>query len=464
MRNSEIKNKQQSATTKQKTETQQASTEHSAADQPKQEKMGTFYALKFPGFRLLWFGSLFSTFSQWVQQSTLSWVVFDMTGSGTLLGTVNGFRLVPNLIISPISGLAADIFDKKKILMYAQLPLLIMTLSMGVLFAFGKVEVWHLMLFALLSGIPSAIFQPVRSSVIPVVVPRSALPNAAAMNSGAVTFTRILGPGAAGIMIAALGPSGNFFIQAAAYAMVMVSIFMMALPPIPKKSTTFASVKRDFADGFSYCIKNKAVRILMVMALFGPFFIMPFQALIAIFAKETFHAGPQGFGYLLAASGAGAVLGALVVGSANKVERRGLIQLFGIIGFGASIITFAFMTHFWLAIIMMMFTGAFQLFFLTTNQALVQLSVPPKLMGRVSGILSIEAGLLPVGATLAGFLSDVIGEKDTVIIMGSMCIGLGLLLLFFVPMVRNMGPGVAMRAQKELEEKDALAVAARAKG
>ncbi len=389
--------------------------------------------------------------------------MYEMTGSGTLLGTANGFRLIPNLIISPISGLAADIFDKKKILIYAQLPLLVMTLVMGVLFAIDKVEVWHLMTFALLSGIPSAIFQPVRSSVIPVVVPRSALPNAAAMNSGAVTFTRILGPGVAGIMIAALGPAGNFFIQAFAYALVMASIFMMVLPQTPKKATTLASVKKDFSEGFSYCVKNRAVRILMVMALFGPFFIQPFQAIIAIFAKDTFNAGPQGFGYLLAASGAGAVLGALLIGSANKIEKRGYIQLFGIIGFGASIIAFALVTHFWLAIIMMMFTGAFQLFFLTTNQALVQLSVPPKLMGRVSGILSIEAGLLPIGALAAGFLSDVIGEKDTVIIMGSLCIGLGLLLLFFVPMIRNMGPAVAMQAQKELEEKEALAAAGRTK-
>lgn len=201
----------------------------------------------------------------------------------------------------------------------------------------------------------------------------------------------------------------------------------------------------------------------MVMALFGPFFIHPFQALVAIFAKETFNAGPQGFGYLLAASGTGAVLGALVVGSANRIERRGLIQLFGIIGFGASIIAFAFTTHLWLGLITMGFTGAFQLFFLTTNQALVQLSVPPKLMGRVSGILSIEAGLLPVGALLAGFMSDVIGEKDTVIIMGSLCIIFGVLLLFLVPMVRNMGPSVAMRAQKEFEEKEALATTSRVK-
>ncbi|MSQ32262.1 MAG: MFS transporter [Dehalococcoidia bacterium] len=459
MKNSDPKNKDQAPDQQQQSKNQNAIPGQAPAGQPVPDKMGTFYALKFPGFRLLWFGSLFSTFSQWIQQATLSWVVYDMTGSGTLLGTVNGFRLVPNLIISPISGLAADLFDKKKILIYAQLPLLIMTLGMGVLFAFGKVETWHLLTFALLSGIPSAIFQPVRSSVIPVVVPRSALPNAAAMNSGAVTFTRILGPGAAGIMIAALGPSGNFFIQAAAYAMVMASIFIMVLPKAPKKATTLASVKKDFADGFAYCIKNKAVRILMVMALFGPFFIQPFQSLVAIFAKETFHSGPQGFGYLLAASGGGAVLGALVVGSANKVEKRGYIQLFGIIGFGVSIIFFALVTHFWLGLIMMMFTGAFQLFFLTTNQALVQLSVPPKLMGRVSGILSIEAGLLPVGSILSGFSSDVIGEKDTVIIMGAMCIGLGLLLLFFVPMVKNMGPSVAMRAQKELEEKETPSMA-----
>ncbi|MSQ32146.1 MAG: MFS transporter [Dehalococcoidia bacterium] len=164
-------------------------------------KIGTFYSITLRNFRLLWIGSLFLNFSQWVQTTTLSSLVYDMTGSGTLLQTINSIRSFPNLVVSPVSGLIADRVDRRKFMIYAQLPLLMMTLIMGILLAFGLVKVWHLMVFAILSGIPAAVNQPVRSSVTPMIVPRFAMPNAVALNSGVFTFTRIIGPAAAGLLL-----------------------------------------------------------------------------------------------------------------------------------------------------------------------------------------------------------------------------------------------------------------------
>ncbi len=420
------------------------------------ENMGTFYSLKFRNFRFLWLGSVFTTFANWVQQTTLSWLVFDMTGSGTLLGTVNSLRNIPSLVVGPISGIAADRIDKRKLLILAELPLLIMTFILGVMFAFDVVEVWHLMVFALLTAIPNGIYQPVRRAIVSYIVPRNALPNAVALNSGAVTFPRIIGPALAGVMIATLGATGNFFIQSAAYALVMLSIYMMAMPKsevVAKKAGEKpASIKSDLKEGINYCFKNKAVKSLMIMALFSPLFINSFSPLLAVFAKEEFNSGPQGFGYLLAGSGSGAVIGSLFVSSLNKVEKRGLIQIAGLIGFGAAAVCLTFATSLWIAFPIMMFSGAFQLFFLSTNQALIQLSVPRHLMGRVSGILTIESGVGPIAILLAGISLDVIGLKPTVSIIGISCIVLGFLVLFFMPRIRNLGPQSALAAQKEAEQ------------
>ena len=417
-------------------------------------KIGTFYSLTLRNFRLLWIGSLFSNFSQWVQSTTLSAVVYNMTGSGTLLQTINGIRSLPNLVIAPVSGLVADRVDRRKLMIYTQLPLLAMTLIMGILFAFGVVKVWHLMVFAILSGIPGAVNQPVRSSVTPMIVPRFAMPNAVALNSGVFTFTRIIGPAAAGVMLA-LSPATNFFIQSSAYALVMLTIYMTVIPNInrgPKK----ASLKADFAEGFRYCVKNKAVRVLMVMGTFNPILVTPFQALLVIFAKEDFHMGSAGFGYLLAASGGGAVIGAVVIASLNTFEKRGMIQLSGMIVWGALVVLFTLVHAFWLAILVMMAIGAFQLVFIATNQAMIQLSVPSKMMGRVTGIMAVQQGVLPVGSILIGVLTDVIGHKDTTIFIGTLSLILGLVLLA-IPKIRNMGPTSAMQAQKEAEAAMGLA-------
>lgn len=414
------------------------------------EKMGTFYSLGIFNYRMLWIGSFFTSFAQWVQQTTLSWLVFDMTGSGTLLGTVNGIRTFPNLILSPLGGVVADRVDRKRLLIYAEVPLLLLTVAMGVLLAFGIVGVWHLMAFALLSGLPGALVMPVRQAIVPMVVPRPALPNAAALNSAAFTFTRIIGPGAAGLLIAFAGPSGNFFIQAAAYGLVMVTLFKLMMPKqeVVRKRASFRS---DISEGIRFCSKNKAVRILVFTSLFNPLLVTPFQVLLAIFAKNVFHAGPQGLGYLLAASGTGAFLGALVVASANRIERRGLILLIGMILWGCAVVAFPFAPSLFPAMAIMVGVGVFQLMFFATNNALIQLSVPPKLMGRVTGIISIEQGIMPIGALMAGASADIIGVKLTVVIMGLLCLVAGLSLLVFVPMLRNMSPSTALQAQKDAE-------------
>ena len=412
--------------------------------------MGMFYTLGIRNFRLLWIGSLFSNFAMWVQSTTLNVVVYDMTGSGTLLGTVNGIRSFPTMILAPLSGVVADRFDRKALMLYAQLALLMMTFVMGLLLAFGIAEVWHVMAFAVLSGVPSAINQPVRAAITPMTVPRAALPNAAALNSGAFTFTRIIGPGAAGIIILAVGSASNFFIQAGAYGLVMVTIYMMVLPR-GGQAKRGASVLFDLKEGFKYCYKNKAIRVLVLMGLFNPIFVLPFQTLLVVFSKDVFDSGSAGVGYLLAGSGTGAVIGALAVASANKIERRGLFQLTGMILFGLSIALFTFAQNIWVAIVIIMFTGAFQLLVLTTNQALIQLSVPPKLMGRVNGIMAIEQGMSFVGAFLGGWMTDVVGPQETVLVLGLICSALGLFMILFFPKIRNMGPATALQAQKDAE-------------
>ncbi len=374
-----------------------------------------------------------------------------MTGSGAALGAINAFGFVPSLILSPLSGAAADRFDRKNLMIYTQLLLLIPSLTLGVMFVLDAVNIWILMAFAFLSGIPLAMTQPIRSAVVPMLVPREALPNAAALNSGAFVISRLVGPSLAGLLIVIVGAGANFFIQSVAYAIVMAMVFLLHLPKIAP-SLRKQSFTGEITQGFKYAMTNKAVRALILMGIFQSLFIQPYlQTLLVIFSKDVFHAGSQGLGLLLGATGVGSAVGVLFMASLNRIEKRGLVQLVALGAFGICAVLFPFAQSLWLGLVIMVVAGIFQVLFLTTNQALVMLAVPGKLMGRVSGILALQQGLLPIGALLSGFMRDLVGLKETAISMGLVCICSALLIAVLSPRVRNLGPATAMQAQEEAE-------------
>jgi MFS family permease len=383
-----------------------------------QSKGGTFRSLRHHDFRMIWIGTLFSSSGQWIQQVTLGWLVYQMTGSGVALGAVNGARAIPLLFLGPLGGVAADRVDRKRLMLATQFFLAATAAIIATTIVAGQLQLWHLFTFSLLTGVAWAFNMPVRQSVVPNLVPERNLMNALALNSAGFNITRIAGPSLAGLMISALGPAENFYLQAFAYLCVSLTVAQIAIPRLPR-TTHQGSVRQNLVDGARFVWRHGTLRLQMMLALVPVVIALPYSSLMPIFARDVLHRGPGGFGLMMAAPGLGAVLGTLTIASLANIRRKGVVMLGAIFMLGISLVAFSLSRFFILSIVLLVGVGAAQMAYMTTNQTLLQLSIPDELRGRVMGIYMLNQGLLPVGTLFAGVLADVASAPMAVTLMGA---------------------------------------------
>jgi MFS family permease len=399
----------------------------------------TFTSLSHRNYRYLWFGTVFMSAGQWIQQVTLGWIVYDLTGSSVLLGVLNGLRALPFLVASPIAGVFADRMDRRQLMLGCECFLALLTLLMGVVVASGKLAVWHLFTFTLLTGIAWAFVDPIRQSLVPVLVPKADLMNAVALNSAAFNMTKVIGPSLGGLLIVAFGAAGNFFVQAAAYALVLLIVYRMVVPATPgeaRRTSPLANLK----EGLSYVWSNPIVFALMTAALVPRVFAMPFQTLMPVFQKDVLQVGPEGLGMLLAAPGLGALLAGLALATlSSRIKRQGVFMLVSLVVLGFLMILFSWTRSFPLSLLTLVCQGVFQIFYMATTHTMIQLIVPDRLRGRVMSIYALDRGLMPVGSLFAGVCAHYVGAPVTVTLMGAIVIVLALLIAWRAPVVRGLG-------------------------
>jgi len=382
----------------------------------------TFASLRYRDYRLLWIGTLFSSSGQWIQQVSIGWLTYTLTGSPLLLGLVNGLRAVPLLLLGPVGRVAADRLDRKRLMLTTQLFLMTVTAIFATIIFTGHAHVWNIVVFSLLTGVAWAFNMPVRQSIVPNLVPRGALMNAMALNSAGFNLTRVVGPSLAGLLIAAVGIAGNFYLQALAYVGVASMIWMMRIPPRTTEPQE-VSVRQHLAEGARFVWRHPTLRTQMALALVPVVVALPYISLMPVFAKDVLHVGPGGFGLLMAAPGLGAVLGTLTIASARDVRRKGLLLFGSLVALGASLVLFSQSRSFPLSLALLVVAGAFQMTYMTTNQTMVQLTTPDELRGRVMGIYMLNQGLLPFGSLLAGALANAWSAPLAVTLMGgSVCV------------------------------------------
>ena len=375
---------------------------------------------------------------QWVQQVTLGWLLYDLTGNSILLGALNGLRAAPFLITGPMAGVAADRMDRRKLLIYTQWVLIVTAILMGALVASPYLHVWHIFLFTLITGIAWTITEPVRMSVIPNVVPKEDLANAVALNSGGFNLMKVIGPALGGALIAWFGAAENFFVQAIAYSGVLVMIYLMHIPPHPtpaKRATALANLK----EGFAYVWSTPAVLALMTLAYVPRIFAVPYQTLMPVFQKDVLKIGPEGLGLLMAAPGVGAVMAVLTMASVgHRIKRQGLLLVGSIVVLGGLLIFFSQITWFPLALATLVTVGAFQMFFLASTATILQLIVPDELRGRVLSLYMLDRGFMPLGALFVGTTAHFIGAPLAVATMGAIVIALTVVVAGRIPAIRTL--------------------------
>jgi MFS family permease len=379
---------------------------------------GTFRSLRYRDYRLLWISTLFTSAGQWFQQITVGWLVFELTGSAFLLGAINGIRALPLLLLAPIGGVAADRVDRKFLLQSTSVLAFVSSAVLTLILFAGELRLWHLFAFTLLTGVVWSFNNPVRQSIVVNLVPKHDLMNALALNSAGFNITRILGPAAAGAILALVGAWENFGLQTIAYIGVFLMVAPMAIPAASRAASV--SVRANLAEGMRYVWTHKTLRTQLILAFVPTILAFPYMALMPIFAADVLGRGEGGYGVMGSAIGVGAVLGTLGLATLSNVKRRGMLVLVSVFILGASLMAFAVSRSFELSLVILALTGASQMIYLTTNQTILQLTVPDELRGRVMGIYMLSQGMMPVGGLLGGALAEATSAPTTVFALGSM--------------------------------------------
>ncbi len=403
------------------------------------EKIGTLSSLRIPNFRLLLTGTTLSNAAQWIQQVTLSWLVYNLTGSGTMLGTINLVRSVSSLGMIPMAGILIDRMKRRRLLMINNGWLFTITLALGFLLLFGHNQMLYLFIFSFLAGIVGTIDNTLRQVLVFDLVPRSHTPNGMALIQTGWSLMRSFGPAIGGFLLLWFGPGGNFLVQAGAYALIVITILQIQFPA--RESVAFqSSPLENIKEGIRYVMKERITRTFMMMGFILPLFIIPiYNILPPIYAVEVFgDESGRVLGFLMAAVGTGGIAGGVVTASLGHLERRGLLQLVSLFLLSMSLIGFAFSTTLLIALLFLALSGFFEIIFLTTNQTLLQLSIPDNLRGRVTSVVNLNMALMPLGGLLAGVGSDLLGGPRMItIIMAGITAAIVVFVLLCSPTVRN---------------------------
>ena len=280
----------------------------------------------FPNYRWLWGSSLCAYCSMWIQAATISWLAYDITGSTTVVGAILAVRVIPLLSLAPLSGVAADRYDRRKLLQYAQWLSAATVMVFGLLLAFDRVSTWMLFAFTIILGAGNVIDRPSRHSTVFDLVPREIVPKAVALNIMGNSSMRVLGPAIAGLLIAAIGAAGNFFIQGALYLASGLLVYLVAFPP-RKPAPGRVSAWSELKEGLRYVAGDRTTRLLMTITSIQYFLLVPvFNTLFPVYAKDIYKVGPEGLGLMFTMVGVGGVIGAGTASVLMRFDRIGLIR------------------------------------------------------------------------------------------------------------------------------------------
>ncbi|HUM01644.1 MAG TPA: MFS transporter [Thermoanaerobaculia bacterium] len=396
-------------------------------------------SLRHRNYRLFFGGQLISLIGTWMQNVAQSWLVYRLTGSEALLGLVGFAGLIPIFLLSPFGGAIADRADRRRILIATQTASLCAALALALLTLLGAVTVWHVVGTAVTLGIVNAVDVPTRQAFVPGLVGEQDLPNAIALNSSMFNGARIVGPAVAGVVLSAVGEGWCFAANAVSFLAVIVGLVLMDVPAhVPQRQNL--STMAQIAEGFRFAWNNVPIRALLLLLGIVSLTGMPYSVLMPVFADRILHGGAGSLGFLMAASGCGALAGALLLASRREIRGLGLWIAFAAAGFGASLILFSFSRTLWLSIAFLVPAGFTMIVQMASSNTLVQTMVPDKLRGRVMSVYSMMfLGMAPFGSLLAGALAERIGAPTTVAAGGAVCLAGALLLGRRLPALRDGG-------------------------
>jgi MFS family permease len=382
---------------------------------------------KHRNYRLFFTGQVISLVGTWMQNIALAWYVIDLTHSAVAVGFLAFCRFAPFTVFGLVSGVVADRFDNRRQVMVTQASSMVVAVALTILAFSGAHIVWLAYLLAAASGTALVFDAPGRHALTFQMVGRDELPNAVALNASLFNASRVVGPAAAGVIIAAFGVTFCFALNALSFLAVLTSLALMRVDELvpldrPKEHKSWVASIRE---GLSYARRSPRVRLVLLMTTVVSTVGFNFHVLVPVLSSETLHAGPRTFGILSAAFGAGALGGALITASLGRASWKALVA--GVGGFSLSLLALAPLHTVFACGVLLFVVGVCFTLWTSNSQTLLQLSAPDHLRGRVLSLyLFAFAGLAPLGGLLAGWLSDVGGTELAFLVAG----GTGLVMTF----------------------------------
>ncbi|APR81737.1 transporter, putative [Minicystis rosea] len=381
-------------------------------------------ALRHRNYRLFFFGQGISLIGTWLTRVATSWLVYRLTGSALLLGLVGFAGQIPTFLLAPIAGVLVDRWDRHRILVATQVLAMVQSGLLAYFALRGTITVTHVLVLSVAQGIINAFDTPARQAfVVEMVDTRDDLPNAIALNSSMVNAARLLGPSVAGVLIAAVGEGYCFLIDAVSYVAVILSLLMMVVKPRAPAAAA-SRVLAELAEGFRYVATFAPIRAILLLLALVSLAGMPYVVLMPVFAAQVLGGGPHTLGLLMAASGIGAVAGALWLASRSSVV--GLGRTLSIAGtlFGAGLVAFSLSRWVSVSLLFMVITGGGMMVHMAASNTLLQTIVDEDKRGRVMAFYTMAFfGMAPFGSLAAGWLGEHIGAPATVRLGGFVTLG-----------------------------------------
>lgn len=381
-------------------------------------------ALRSRNYRLFFSGQSVSLIGTWMTRVAMSWLVYRLTDSPVLLGVASFAGQVPTFVLGPIAGVWIDRWDRHRTLVITQVLSMVQSLTLGVLTLAGLINIWEILALALVQGVINAIDMPARQAfVVQMVESREDLGNAIALNSSMVNAARLVGPSLAGIVIAATGEGVCFLADGISYIAVIVSLLAMRIPAVEAVRTR-NPVFRELKEGWSYVVQSVPIRSILLLLGLVSLAGMPYTVLMPVFASEVLHGGAHTLGFLMAATGVGALIGALTLAMRRTVLGLGLRIVICSALFGISLTGFALSQYLWLSALILPFTGFAMMQHMASSNTILQTIVDEEKRGRVMAFYSMAfQGMAPFGSLLAGVLASRIGAPKTIMFSGAICVG-----------------------------------------
>ena len=397
----------------------------------------TFAALKHRNYRLWFIGQVVSLVGTWMQSTAQGYLIYEITQSAAYLGIVSFANGLPALLLNLYGGVIADRVPRRTMLIVTQSSQMVLAFILAWLTFSGLVQPWHIIILALLLGVANAFDAPARQSFVVELVSREDLTNAIALNSIMFNSAIAVGPAAAGIAYAALGPGWCFSINGISFIAVIIALAMMHIEWIPLDHQK-RSVWAELREGFSFVGKNRLVKTLILNVFFISLFGLGYVTILPAWAVKQLNGNSSTYGFLLSARGLGAVFSGLLLASISTWHIRG--KMFTIGGFVLPVMLAIFACTRRLPISMLALFGAGwgQISMFNNTNSMIQSNTPDELRGRIMGIYSLAfAGVTPIGALLAGEAAEYFGEPITVIVGVVVMIITASVIFLRVPEVRR---------------------------